>query len=329
MLFERKKGIEMKKYGILFWLILMILSLGGCNKASTLKETEESPYKIYYLDNSQTKLVSEPYILKSITPENQIKEYVKALTGISPTNLAYRKALPDNVSLYVKANLDKRQITVELDSDYLKLKGTSEILCRAAIVKTLCQVEKVEFVEFVVDGQPLKNYNDKPVGFMTGEDFIDNTGGETNYEQNALVSLFFADIDGKKLQETRVKIKYNGTIPVEQLVIEQLIKGPESIDGVKVNQLHSTIPKGTKLIKASTKDGICYVDFNDEFLKKDQGLKDEVVIYSIVNSLVELPAINKVQFTINGQTIASYGERLPFDGTFERNLDIVKSEEGV
>lgn len=318
----------MKKYGIWIYLIFIVLIISGCDKSDANEEKQESPYKIYYLDNSQTKLVSEPYEVKSITPERQINEYVKALSGMPPTNLAYRKALPDNVTFTVKSNLDKRQLTVELDANYLKLKGTSEILCRAAIVKTLCQVEKVEYVEFVVDGQPLKNSNDKPVGFMKGEDFIDNTGGETNYEQNALVSLFFADIEGKKLLETRVKIKYDGTIPVEQLVIEQLIKGPESIEGVKVNQLYPTIPQETKLIKASTKDGICYVDFNNEFLKKIKGLKDEVVIYSIVNSLVELPAINKVQFTINGQTIASYGEGLPFDGTFERNLDIVKTEEG-
>ncbi|MSS64462.1 GerMN domain-containing protein [Lachnospiraceae bacterium WCA-693-APC-MOT-I] len=319
---------RMKKILIISGMLIVLFSLSACNKVGMTEENKESDYKIYYLDNSETKLVSEPYELKEKDEKKQINEYVKALTSLTPMNIAYKKALPDNVSLYVKPNLDKRQLTVELDSNYLKLKGTSEILCRAAIVKTLCQVEKVNYVEFVVDGQPLKNNNDKPVGFMTEEDFIDNTGGETNYEQNALVTLFFADMDGKKLKETRVKIKYDGTIPVEQLVIEQLIKGPESIKDVQTGQLFATIPQGTKLIKASTKDGICYVDFNDTFLKKRKGLTDETVIYSIVNSLVELPAINKVQFTIDGQTIASYGEGLPFDAAFERNLDIVDSEEG-
>lgn len=318
----------MKKISILFGLLVLIFSLSACGKYGKTEEKEQSPYKIYYLDNSETMLVSEPYEQKEKDEIKQLEAYVEALRSLLPENIAYKKALPDNVSISVKPNLAKRQVTVELDSNYLKLKGTSEILCRAGIVKTLCQVNKVNYVEFIVDGQPLKNSNDKPIGFMTEEDFIDNTGGETNYEQNALVSLFFANAGGGKLKETRVKIKYDGTIPVEQLVIEQLINGVESIKDVKEGEVFDTIPQGTKLIKASTKDGICYVDFNDVFLKKEKGITDEVAVYSIVNSLVELPAINKVQFTVQGQTVATYGEGLAFDTVFERNLDIVESEEG-
>ena len=63
-----------------------------------------------------------------------------------------------------------------ISSEYKKLSVTQEILCRAAIVKTLCQVEDVTYVSFLVDGQPLKDSLDKPIGFMTAEDFIDNTG---------------------------------------------------------------------------------------------------------------------------------------------------------
>ena len=59
--------------------------------------------------------------------------------------------------------------------------------------------------------------------------------------------------------------------------------------------------------------------FNEKFL---DSIPDQMgTIYSVVNSLVELPGINKVQFRINGQ-IVEYYNNTPFDVLFERNLSI-------
>lgn len=307
-------------------LILVLALLTGCQSEES-KKNEDSPYKIYYLNNGQTQVVSEGYEMKGTTTEEQLEELVEALNTMKPEELTYRKALPDNVVLAVDPDIKKEQLTVLLDSNYNMLTGVSEVLCRAAIVKTLCQIEGVEHVEFLVDGQPLTNSSDMPVGFMTAEDFIDNTGGETNYEQNAQVTLFFANKEGNKLKEARVNIRFDGTIPIEQLVIEQLIKGPESINGVEENQLFRCVSENTRLVRVTVKDGICYADFDAELLNKPAGITDEAVVYSLVNTLVELPEINKVQFTINGQPVPAFTEGMEFDISFERNLDIVESEE--
>jgi len=88
--------------------------------------------------------------------------------------------------------------------------------------------------------------------------------------------------------------------------------------------MKKSIPDGTELNKITTKDGICYVDFNDKFMAHIPEVNDEVIIYSVVNSLVELSSINKVKFTINGETKKNYGDKIPFDGLFERNLEIVE-----
>ena len=53
------------------------------------------------------------------------------------------------------------------------------------------------------------------------------------------------------------------------------------------------------------------------------GVTDEVVIYSIVNSLAEISGVSKVQFMVNGEVQKKYRENIPFDGLFERNLDLV------
>ena len=49
-------------------------------------------------------------------------------------------------------------------------------------------------------------------------------------------------------------------------------------------------------------------------------------IYSVVNSLVELNNVNKVQITINGENIM-FRESVSLSTVFERNLNIVTTAE--
>lgn len=74
-------------------------------------------------------------------------------------------------------------------------------------------------------------------------------------------------------------------------------------------------------MNVSTKEGICYVDLNEKFIEKLTDITDEVAIYSIVNSLVELPGINKVQFRINGETVEAF-HNTNLAVLFERNLTV-------
>lgn len=301
-------------------LVILVCALGSvliaCGSVNS-NQKEESDYYLYYVDKDETKLVREAYVPKAWNQDGLIKEFIVALDK-DPKNISYRKAKPDAVILK-EYTFTNGQLILDFDTNYAELKGIGEVLTRAAIVKTFCQIDGIDSVEFQVAGVTLRDKNEKPIGAMTGEDFIDNTGGETKYKQNAKITLFFANEKGDKLVESNYVVTYNGTIPMEQLIIEQLIAVPRE-DNKK-----ATIPEGTKLLKATTKEGICYLDFNEKFLNKINGVTNDVTIYSIVNSLVEMPTINKVQFKINGELTKKYGDKTTFDGMFERNLDLVET----
>lgn len=308
----------MKERHLLAVLVLVCMGLlvaCGSKKERTVKESD---YYLYYIDKDETKVVRENYEPKGADTEELIAELAEALNQ-DPKNYSYRKAKPDSVILKDYTYNGNGQLILNFETSYYDLKGIAEVLTRAAIVKNFCQIEGIDYVEFYVAGQPLRDKNEKPIGMMTAENFIDNTGGETKYKQNAKITLFFANKSGKKLVESNITVNYNGTIPMEQLIVEQLIAGPLS------DTKYPTIPAGTKLVKVTVKEGICYVDFNDKFLDKIDGITDEVAIYSVVNSLVEMPTINKVQFKINGELQKIYGESTNFDGMFERNLDVVET----
>jgi germination protein M len=165
-----------------------------------------------------------------------------------------------------------------------------------------------------VNGNPLIDSNGDVVGRLTINDFVDNTEVSTNYN----VKLYFANKEGDALIEFVTDINSTGTGSVEELVIKQLINGPTEIG------MNNTIPEGTILLNVWKTDGICYVDFNEKFLEKIPGVNDEIVIYSIVNSLVELSDINKVQFLINNKVVDTLWEGIDFDISFERNLELIE-----
>jgi len=289
-----------------------MIILTACNSKKKDKTAEElTETQIYYINKDETKIVGVAYTPIGTTKEELVEEYLTQLTK-GPEDFSYKKAIPDNVIVKEFYFSDEDQLTVNFESGYDELKGIPEVLCRASIVKTLCQIKGLEYVEFYVNGQPLKDSNEQH-RLMTKDDFIDSTGAEMKYS----VSVYFANKEGNALEESNISIFNDGTVSMEKLVIQQLINGPTEKD------MYKTIPEGTTLLNVTTKEGICYVDFSEKFLEKSPDVTDEIAIYSIVNSLVELTGINKVQFLINGEVKKIYRDETEIDGFFERNLSLI------
>ena len=289
-------------------LLFITVLLTSC---STSNETDESKneYLIYYLDSKTSGIVSEGYSPYGVTKEELVVELLQVLQS-DPKNMVYKRAIPEEVTIK-DFTITNNQLLINFDTNYSQLSEIPEVLCRATVVKTMCQIPGIDFVLFNVNGQLLIDSNGVQTGLMTSEFFIENTGAEINYK----VTLYFANETGDSLKVTSRNIFYTGAAPIEELVINQLINGPTEIG------LYASIPNGTTLLNVSTKESICYVDFNEKFLEKLPDVADEVTIYSVVNSLVELPGINKVQFRINGKSVETFGNT-SFDVLFERNLSI-------
>lgn len=294
----------------------IIFNLAGCNPSTREMTDDKNYYKIYYVNNLEDKLVTEDYFAKESDIDKLVYELVGKLTDV-PEGINLKKSIPDEIKVKdIKRNGEV--LSINFSENYNQLSGISEILRRASVVKTLCQIDGISKVEYTVENQPLMYSEANPVGAMAGEDFIDNTGGETTYYQTVQVSLYYTDLKGKKLFNTRHNVEFDGTISLEELVIRQLLAGPLEND-----KLSPVLPAGTKINKVSFKDGICYVDFSEEFLEGRDGVADEVVVYSIVNSLTDIGSVTKVQFWINGKPIGYYRETVPIDLPVERKFDII------
>lgn len=319
---KAKKGKRIQQILIPVGILLLLLLAFFLVRLLKHQSQEYHGYYIFCLDANETKVKFEQYKPKSSKTEALIQEFLDQMQQ-EPADISMKKAIPDNVSLDEFLLSDQGELSLYLDSAYGNYEGVTEILRRAAIVKTLCQIKAVDSVQFFVAGQPLTDSNSDAIGFMTADTFIDNTGGES-YQQSTTLNMYFSTTDGNALSVVPVEITYDATIPLEQMTVEQLIKGPYAIEGVTEDQVLATIPKGTVLNSITVKEHTCYVDFSSEFLNKPDQVSPEVAIYSVVNTLVELPTINKVQFSIDGEQVLLYNDTINFGEVFERNLDLVQ-----
>ncbi len=296
-------------------LILLSAALAGCAwKREEPKEPEG--YQIYYINKAETAVVREAYTPQGETADELLNEFLLQLQEDSEDGES-KSAIPDNVFL-LNYTLDKGQLSLSFDLPYLEMSKPYEILCRSAIVRTLCQIPEVEYVSLLVGDKPLMDSNETPIGPLNEESFVENAGNEINTYTMTTLQLYFANETGDMLVGERVEVHYSSNMSIERLVVEQLIKGPITKDA------YPAIPPETKIVSVSTKDGICYVNLDKGFLEQGYDVLEAIPVYSIVNSLTELPGISKVQILINGETNLTYQESVRFETIFERNLDLIE-----
>ncbi len=308
----------MKKKRILLCLAFLLLAVMSCGNR---EQTDEGmKYNIYVLNKEETRIYAKEYTAQSTGQEALIEELLTQLTE-TPEKLEYRAPLSGNFEL-LGYTLEEKQLVLNFDEQYKGLSPTTEVLARAAVVRTMTQIKGVDFVSFQIRSAPLTDLAGNVIGIMSGDMFIDNAESEINSAEKVKVRLYFANEAGDKLIETNRTLVYNSNtnVSMERLVVEQLIGGPS--EQVK-DKVFPTINPETKIISVTVRDGTCYVNLNESFLTQIYSVTSEATIYSIVNSLVELSNINRVQIAINGDSNVMFRENTSLAVTYGRNLDIV------
>lgn len=318
MLKKKETGMVKKRIQMLLVLLCLLGVLTACGQQKT--EQEGQSYQIYCVSNDEAKLVSYTYQTQSEDTAVLLAELLTQLETV-PAKFEYEAPL-DRGFHVVNYTLDNGLLTMDFDENYSGRETTVEILFRAAIVRTLIQIPGIEHVAFTVQGEPLTDSAGIAIGMMDAETFIENAGNEINAYEKVTLRLYFADETGNGLvEENQRNVVYNSNISMEKLVVERLIAGPQAEGD------YPTINPETKIVSVTVKDGICYVNLSEAFLSQPYNVTSDVTIYSITNSLVELPNVNKVQISVNGETNLFYRENVNLATVFERNLDLLSSSQ--
>lgn len=299
-------------------IMLMLAVIFVCTACSNENRTPDSDYTLYYVDPSKRELMGWGKDIEEAKAEDIIKDFYEELKTSPDENMI--AIVPANVILNTIA-IDNNILYMDFSDNYHDMKKIDEALFKAAVVKTMVQVEGIDYVSFYINGHPLTNANGTDVGLMSNQTFID---GNNTYDESITwveTVLYFSDSAGEMLVGEKTNIAYNKNTSIEKVVIEYLLNGPSESENRK------TLPSNLNVISASTKDGTCYVNFNSAFLSSLADVSAKITLYSLVNTLCELPSVKNVQFLVNGSSDYSLRETYSLAELYERNLDLIKQKE--
>ena len=298
---------------LIFSVTLMIC---GCTddknrvRGDLQEETGGDEACVYYLNRENTGI-------KGVAYEGSMDadSFISALSS-EPKDTTLKNVLGELITVK-SVSLSGGTLVLDLSKEYLELDPVEEVLLRASVVRTLCQAKEVESVIFTCEGDSLEDSKGVPYGAMTADNFVDGTRSETgSYERREIV-LYFADQSGNHLVPETRTVVFSTNVAIEKIILEHLMAGP-SEEGHR-----RTLAKERALNSISIKDGICYVDFSEPVIDFTGMVTEEVSVYSIVNSLTDIPGINKVQISIDGESDRTFRGSVRLDEMFERNLDLI------
>ncbi|OGO86957.1 MAG: hypothetical protein A2Y24_03410 [Clostridiales bacterium GWE2_32_10] len=187
------------------------------------------------------------------------------------------------------------------------------------LLKVLLAVVIIGLAAYLVNENLTKN--EEKVGSITKNDTVTDITKQEEKKNDVEIKLYFADGDANNLFLEKRMVSVTSNENMAKKVVEELISGPSNSIS-----LVSPIPKDTELKDIVIKDGICYVDFNENFRTNHVGGSslERLTLYSIVNSLTELKGIGKVQFLIEGKKQEIYKGHYEFDKPFERDESVIK-----
>lgn len=288
--------------------VFTTVSLTGCGASSS-----KNQFTIYYVNQERTALAEYKTKLdESADAQALVNEMDKARkkSTFIPARPAYVKV--DHVQT------DGQNVYIYYTDTYKSMDNATEVLYRAAVVKTLTQLPEVDHVMFYVDGAPATYADGTVIGMMSADDFVEASGSNSADIQSADIKLYFANAKGDKLIPMDMNVTYNKNVPIERVVVEQLINGPG------ISGYYRTLPANVKLLGISVTDGTCYVNLDSTFIDGMVNAAEMVPVYSIVNSLCDIPQIDRVQILINGESNRMYRESISLETKFTNNEDIVQ-----
>ena len=304
------------KYLLCAVAMFAVLQLSGCQQSEAKEETlEKGEYWVYYLDSSMTRLAPRADRPAATDTDGIIGELMEQFLKV-PADVDSQPALSDKV-VYQHFTRKDQVLYLYFDANYSSMKPEREILCRAALTRMLTQVDGVDYINIYSADQPLMDRSGNPVGMLSNSDFILNTSNVNAYEKTELALYFADEATGKLVKETR-EVVHNINTSLEQLVVEQLIAGPEEEGHA------ATLPSELKILNLTLNDTVCYINFDSTFLNMKPELNEYVPIYSIVNSLCELTTVTKVRILVNGSQDAMFRDVISLNTAFEQNEEYIE-----
>lgn len=295
-------------------VLAALILLTGCSGNG---ETEApSEYFMYYLSLEANKVVEKAYEPEASSGDEMIQEFVDRLNE-TPEGEDYQRLMPKDVKID-SYSLEDSTLILTIGGDYEQMERLREVLVRVGLVRAFTQISGVDRVQIVTENGELKDSAGNVIGAMTRESFVENAGSEINNYQYTTLTLYFANETGDKLVPETRSVYYSTSVPLERVVVEQLVKGPAE------EGHYAVLPSDTNILSVTTSENIAYVNFDNTFMNGTMSVVQEIPIYALVNSITTNCPVQRVQFSIDGESDVTFRESMKLNQFYERDLSYLE-----
>ncbi len=263
-----------------FILMLLIASFTACTSGPN--DNTLTCKLSYFEHNNPNQIVFTESHLKALTNNDAIKELYSLLSH--PSDRKFVSAIPKNVHL-LDSSYDDGICNLTLSPTYNDLSADARAALNFALSSTMLTLPETRSLAITCGEETLT---------FAADSFI-STLPQTYYD-SYVVNLYYVNKDYTDAVPTEKTIQLSGEKTLERAVVELLMAGSGSADVI------SPFPTGTVLNDVYIDGGTCIVDVSSQFITSAKHRKEEetTILYSIVNTLTELPKIDSVKFLIDG-----------------------------
>ena len=290
-----KRSIRM----ILLAAVLLLSVFSGCNKPEKEDQEAIQPFLFYYR-TAQTSFSDESGLIRAEERDLGAKTYsVEELFPLyfeGPVSSQLVSPVPSGTT-FQSVERSGSQLNIYLRQNYTSQSGIDHSILDACLAKTGLQIDGVRRVRVRVESMGGQTLRDNT---FSASDILLFDSGETIQQTELL--LYFSDSNHRWLLTEKRTIPYLDPEKLPEYVVDQLIQGPQTPGMV------SALPPGTDRWEVTVDNGICAVDFNEDFYRNrpSDEQAEQLVLLSVVNSLCELDGVNQVQFYVEGRKIQNY-----------------------
>lgn len=282
------------KRGIGVFLLSLLLLLNGCGKIGEQKQTAVQLYYVLLAEDQAGPAIEgeETYI-----PDRTVESLMTALLKGPTDGNTYRQTFPTGTVLQ-SWRLEEGRLTLDLSENFGRLSGVELIEAEYCVVMTVSQLDGINDVVLTVNGQNLPGASNQA---LKVSDVI--LHGETADPITVSVQLYFPLQEGGVGGEVReFEVNAEEDIEVANAILRQLVSGPTASD------LLPCLNSGAQMEAQSILQGNCTVELDRTAIEGIIALGEgyELAIYSIVDSLAELPGVDTVSFTFQGEPIEGW-----------------------
>ena len=289
----------MKKW-FLWVLPLFILVLSSCSSIPWGSDSYLNPVTFYYGASEKTSYSSETGALfeevRDLGPKSYDLGEITTLYLNGPLDQSAYSPFPEQLQL-LNSTLDQGVLTLYVTDHWLELTMLEEHLAEACLVMTMTQFDEVEQLCIRTE---LDEISQIPYRYLQPENYLLYDDSATS--DHVTVKLYFSDHNARNLvEESRSRTAAPAELMAEYIV-KELLKGPQS------DRSLSVLPEGVNLLGVELSQGVCTVNFSEAFVtnRPKTHAQARMTVFSVVNSLTELPEVESVRFTCVGKEIDDY-----------------------